>query len=113
MQMEKGKKRTHGNHGKKLRIGVPTESEEALFRDVMVLDDVISEMEKDLREAGKDLWQVILEWRRIKVKERRETDAGGDVTWKAASAKSSMAGDRTFWRVRGWRQLERLGSKAP
>ena len=78
----------------KLRIGAPNESEEALFRDIKVLEDVISEMEKELREAGKDLWWAKLEWRRIEAKERRETDAaGGGDTWKAASeAQSSKAG---------------------
>ena len=41
----------------------------------------VSEIEKELREAGKDLWQVTLERRRIEAKERRETDAaGGGVT---------------------------------
>ena len=66
----------------------------------MVLEDVISEMEKELREAGKDLWQVMLEWRRIEAKERRVTDAaGGDVTWKAPSR--AQGRDWTLWRVLG------------
>ena len=70
----------------KLRTGAFKESEEALFRDMIALDDVISEMEKELREAGKDLWQSQAgEWNEIKAKERRETEAaGGGVTWKAA-----------------------------
>ena len=50
-------------------------------------------MEEELREAWKYLWRVTLEWRRIEVKEQRETDAaGGGVTCKAASgAQSSEA----------------------
>ena len=36
----------------KLRFGALKESEEALFRNMKVLDDVMSEMEKELREAG-------------------------------------------------------------
>ena len=56
----------------------------------MVLDDVISEMEKELREAGNALWRVTLEWRRIEARERRDTDAaGGGATWKAASGVQS------------------------
>ena len=36
-------------------------NEETLCRYIMVLDDVISEMEKELREAGKALRRVALE----------------------------------------------------
>ena len=61
----------------KLRIGAPAENEEALFRDIMVLDDVISEMEKELREAEEALWRVMLELKSITAKERKETDAAG------------------------------------
>ena len=39
----------------KLRIGAPKESEEALFRNILLLDDVISKMVKELREAGRSL----------------------------------------------------------
>ena len=38
-----------------LSIGAPKESKEALFRDMMLLDDVISKMVKELREAGRSL----------------------------------------------------------
>ena len=55
--------------------GVPKESGGALFRDIMVLDDVISEVVKELREAGKALRRVTLEWKTIEGKELRETDA--------------------------------------
>ena len=41
----------------------------------MVLDDVISEMEKELRETGKDFRRATLEWKRIEAKEPRETEA--------------------------------------
>ena len=52
----------------------------------MVLDDVISEIEKELREARKALRRVTLEWKRIDAKEPKETDAAGvDGKWKAAS----------------------------
>ena len=46
----KSKQRTPGFHGKKAeveRMGAPKESEEALSRDMMVLDDVISQMERE------------------------------------------------------------------
>ena len=77
----------------KLRIGALKESEEALFRDIMVLEDRTAEMERGLREGGEDLLLAKLEWRRIEAKERRDTDAAGrGVTWKAASgAQSSEA----------------------
>ena len=39
----------------KLRIGAPKEREHAFFRDILVLEDVTSEMEKELREAGEAL----------------------------------------------------------
>ena len=39
----------------KLRKGAPMESGENLFRDMMVLDDVISVTEKEARVAGKDV----------------------------------------------------------
>ena len=74
---------------------------------MMVLDCVISEMEKELRETGKALWRVTLEGRRIEAKEWRETDAaGGGVTWKAARAELGPV-----WRVRGVRQLEGLAGE--
>ena len=43
---------------RRLRIGAPKESEEALFQDIVVLEDVTLEleMEKELREAEKALW---------------------------------------------------------
>ena len=60
----------------------------------MVLDYVISEMEMELREAGKDLWRVTLEWRRMEAKEWRETDAArGGVTWEAASGANSSGAE--------------------
>ena len=94
----------------KLRIGVTKESEEALFRDILVLDDVISEMDKEQREAGKALSRVAVEWRRIEANERRETDAaGGGVTWTAASGAQSS---RSLWRDWGWRQPEGLAGRS-
>ena len=60
-----------------LRIGAPKESKEILLRDTMVLDDVISGTEKELREAGKDLRRATIE-----AKELRETDSDGvGVNW--------------------------------
>ena len=135
MQMEKGRGGLLATMARqqKLRIGAPTATEEAFFRDTVVLDDVISETEKELREAGQDLWQVKLvrsrfegkgeeeEERRVEnevmnvveAEEPRETDAaGGGVTWKAASRAKQLRG-WIFWRVRGWLQPEGLagGSK--
>ena len=43
------------------RLQTHENDEETLFRDVMVLDDLISEMGKELREAGKALRRVALE----------------------------------------------------
>ena len=51
--------------------GAPKESGETFFRDIMVLDDVISELAKELREAGR---RVTMEWKTIEGKERRETE---------------------------------------
>ena len=74
----------------KLKIRGPKENAEVQFRDTMVLADVISEMEKELREAGEDLWRGTLESKRIEANERRETlTAGGGGTWKAASGAES------------------------
>ena len=43
------------------------------------MEDVISEMEKEPREAGNASWRLMLEWR-IKAKEQRETDVVGSDT---------------------------------
>ena len=54
----KGKKRTLGTHGKRAEVenrSSPKESEEALFRNILLWDDVISTMVKELREAGRSL----------------------------------------------------------
>ena len=46
----------------------------------------MSEIERELREAGKELWLVTLEWKRTEAKgPRGEMDAaGGGVNWEAA-----------------------------
>ena len=70
-----------------LRIGAPKEGQETIFQ---ALGDGISEMERELREAGKELRQVTLEWKGAEVKGRIVMDASrSDVTWMAASGTQS------------------------
>ena len=45
----------------KLRIGATEQSQETIFQDMLALDSMISEIEKELREAGKELRRVTLE----------------------------------------------------
>ena len=59
----------------KFRIGGPKESEECLSWDIMVLDNVISEMEMELREAEKALWRAKLEMEKYQ-SQRTEGDGG-------------------------------------
>ena len=71
---------------------------------MMVLEDVVSEMEKELRVAEKAVSRVTLEWRSIKAKEQGDTDAvRSGVTQKAASESQSCKAEV---RARGWRQTE-------
>ena len=50
---------------------------------MLVLDDVVSEIDKELREARPELRRVTMEWKMIDAKELREKDAAGvDATGK-------------------------------
>ena len=69
-----------------IEIGARKECEETLFRNVMVLENEITEKEKDLCEAGQCSGRAALEWRSFKAKEQRDSDAvESGVAWKTAS----------------------------
>ena len=60
---------------------------------MLAVEDDVSEIERELREAGKEVRQVKLEWIRTEAKAAREMDAArSDGAWMAASrAQSSKA----------------------
>ena len=53
---------------------------------MLALEDEISEMERELREAGAELRKVTLEWKGSEATGRTDMDAArSGVTWMAAS----------------------------
>ena len=97
----------------KLRFGALKESEEELSRYMKVLDDVMSEMEKELREAGERL--VASQAGMEKDRSQRAEGGGCWSKWRHLEGgiwTPKLKGrDGTLWRVPGRRQQERLIGK--
>ena len=70
----------------KSRIEGPEESQQTNFQGMLAVEDEISEIERELREAGQLVRQVSLEWTGTEAKGLRDMDvARSDVAWMAAS----------------------------
>ena len=90
----------------KLRFGALKETEEALFRYMKVLDDVMSEMEKVLREAGERLVarQAGME------KDRSQRAEGGGCCskwqrWDPLASPGSASTGKAHWRIKAPRAV--------
>ena len=101
-QGEKKRSGLFGSSGKDTQIN--NLSSQGFFRDIIVLENEISEKEKDQREAEKALWRATLEWRNVASKAQSASDVESGVAWKIASgaraSKAAGVGWKGTWRGR-------------